>query len=878
MIINHNMMAMNTHRQLGVNNTNTQKSIEKLSSGLRINRAGDDAAGLAISEKMRAQIRGLDQASRNSQDGISMIQTAEGALGETQAILQRMRELSVQASNDTATSSDRSEMQKEIEQLKSEVDRIAFTTEFNTKKLLDGSLSATKALQGTKALSNSFNATDVEAASGAAKSGAAAVIKEAITGQDGAGYKLTGSNALTDAVVIKTGLNDAFDITINDQALANVKIAASGVGGYTRADFAAAVETAINNALTTATANEYHHQVNVTVDKSNKLVIQTKDNGSATSITVATPTAGTNGDARATMGFGDEYRTSSKGNGTVNATTNTVVTGTSDQLDITIGATAKTITLDAGTYDQAGYVSHIQGKIDAAFGQGALTVGLDGSNMTFTLAEGLRANDLAVDTTTNGAVNVGTVTVTAATTVASAATTAGVDVINGRTEGTVVSTGVNDTLKLTVDGGTTQSLTLSAGTYTTRQQLVDEINSKIDANLTLKGKVKASLDENDKIVFESSSTGTSSSVAVAGTAEAAIGRAATAGIITSTVNLAAGITAHATDNTLTFTLGTKASSLDLTTIAGIAASKDVSSNTLSKGIQEHLDTAFGDNAITVNIVSSGGSEYLQFTPNAGASAFTITGNGATQYIGAATSTATVGTAPTNTDTAGTDHIDASLGYGAQLVTLADTDGNSLGIEAGNVVTFSGTQNGHAFSTSVTVSANTTMQNLIDEMEKIDALKGASITLDTETGKLNIEGAAGSANELSNLKFEAVKSATDNAPVGAFNRVFNNIAVTQQAQDAKSDASLSMHIGANEGQTLAVDLNEMSSSSLNVRDIDVTTQEGAETAITVINNAIESVSAERSKLGALQNRLEHTIKNLDTSSENLTAAESSRSEA
>ncbi|WP_347491423.1 flagellin N-terminal helical domain-containing protein [Desulfoscipio sp. XC116] len=142
MIINHNIAALNTYRQLSGNNAIGQKSLEKLSSGLRINRAGDDAAGLAISEKMRAQIRGLDQAQRNAQDGISMIQTAEGNLNETHSILQRMRELADQAANDTNVSVDRNEIQKEINALTSEINRIGNTTEFNTQKLLDGGASA----------------------------------------------------------------------------------------------------------------------------------------------------------------------------------------------------------------------------------------------------------------------------------------------------------------------------------------------------------------------------------------------------------------------------------------------------------------------------------------------------------------------------------------------------------------------------------------------------------------------------------------------------------------------------------------------------------------------------------------------------------------
>ncbi|MEK5419756.1 flagellin [Paenibacillus odorifer] len=143
MIINHNVTALNTHRQLSSNTAATSKNIEKLSSGLRINRAGDDAAGLAISEKMRGQIRGLDQASRNSQDGISLIQTAEGALNETHSILQRMRELSVQGANDTNTAQDRVNIQDEVDQLGKEIDRIRETTQFNTKNLLDGSMDKT---------------------------------------------------------------------------------------------------------------------------------------------------------------------------------------------------------------------------------------------------------------------------------------------------------------------------------------------------------------------------------------------------------------------------------------------------------------------------------------------------------------------------------------------------------------------------------------------------------------------------------------------------------------------------------------------------------------------------------------------------------------
>ena len=138
MVVQHNLSAMNTNRQMGVVTSALQKSTEKLSSGYKINRAGDDAAGLSISEKMRSQIRGLNKASDNAQDGISLIQVAEGALNETHSILQRMNELATQAANDTNTATDRTAIETEMKQLTSEIERIRTTTQFNTQNLLDG--------------------------------------------------------------------------------------------------------------------------------------------------------------------------------------------------------------------------------------------------------------------------------------------------------------------------------------------------------------------------------------------------------------------------------------------------------------------------------------------------------------------------------------------------------------------------------------------------------------------------------------------------------------------------------------------------------------------------------------------------------------------
>lgn len=145
MKIMHNMQAMNSNRMLGVNTLAQAKSTERLSSGYRINRAADDAAGLTISEKMRAQIRGLAQASANAQDGISCVQTAEGALNEVEDMLQRMNELAVKSANGTNTSADREAIQKEVSALQEEISRVAESTEFNTQKLLNGDFAGNKA-------------------------------------------------------------------------------------------------------------------------------------------------------------------------------------------------------------------------------------------------------------------------------------------------------------------------------------------------------------------------------------------------------------------------------------------------------------------------------------------------------------------------------------------------------------------------------------------------------------------------------------------------------------------------------------------------------------------------------------------------------------
>lgn len=207
MRIQHNIAALNTHRNLGANQASAAKNLEKLSSGFKINRAGDDAAGLAISEKMRGQISGLDMASKNASDSISLIQTAEGALNETHSILQRMRELAVQSANDTNVSADRTALQSEVSQLTEEIDRIAKNTEFNTQKLLSGGFKTKKFQIGANE-GQSINLT---------------ISSMAVSGL---GIKVSGSGAMS--ISSQSGANKA--ITTINTAIEKVSSQRSNLG------------------------------------------------------------------------------------------------------------------------------------------------------------------------------------------------------------------------------------------------------------------------------------------------------------------------------------------------------------------------------------------------------------------------------------------------------------------------------------------------------------------------------------------------------------------------------------------------------------------------------------------------------------------------
>ena len=257
MRINNNISAMNTYSRLTSAQGAQSKSLEKLSSGLRINRAGDDAAGLAISEKMRGQIKGLNQSVRNAQDGISLIQTAEGALNETHSILNRMRELAVQSANDTNTNSDREEIQKEMNQLSQEVTRISANTEFNTQKLLTGGFDGKKLHIGA----NESQAMDVSIADMGSKAlGVGGVKSETVSikGLDGVKIRTDDASEWTISfATLKTDDSGATQGVVADDTAKTLTVTLGQAADTTNAittkysDLQGAIQTALTTASST---------------------------------------------------------------------------------------------------------------------------------------------------------------------------------------------------------------------------------------------------------------------------------------------------------------------------------------------------------------------------------------------------------------------------------------------------------------------------------------------------------------------------------------------------------------------------------------------------------------------------------------------------
>jgi len=784
MRINHNIAALNTYNKLSANQATTAKSLEKLSSGLKINKAGDNAAGLAISEKMRGQIRGLDQASTNANDAISLINTAEGALGETHSILQRMRELAVQSSNDTNVTIDRSEIQKEMNQLTSEINRIGNTTEFNTQKLLNGG--------GTeKALT--VNTITAGAGVGGVVGGAAmGTTDTAATWKTNIAGKASGSALLGSTSSIKFG-----DTTINFNVVAGSATATLDASSITS---------------TSATINISYSGAVTSGDIQDRIM----------SAFSGIKTAGGLSDVTISSGAGNQVIVTAGNNPHYNGNTFVVSGGLSAisvNSGITVGAGdgAANFGIDTLATSKAG-VAEV--KVSDA-----LAVGTSGDSQVFTF----KGISVTVSTASGA-----TTTSQSNTT----ATSANLVVASGMTSGAFATLLATTFESIKTQGGSaslikdfdfeaaTNTLKITAKTKTDDYQAIDLMRSANGApaseiiNTGAAAKV-AGVDE----VRGSFAFSIDESFEAIGSKVEILGQTFT------------GVTSGATGNQF---------------VVGTDAAEQAASLVKAMNSNEKISSRFD--------VSSDGAK-ITFKEKAQQA----TGTQLTR-----------GTVLDNEEIAGKSQfsIDESVAVGGKY----EIDG--VKIEVTDDTSHSGLANG----TAVLYNASTTQQ----AMNLANAINANS------TLKAKYEPATSSSNTIELLQKTGKTSMTETE--------------AKTGTNANEGFEANFQIGANTAQSLTVEVNDMRSLALgiagekeagkavakngseasftatkNVTDgttntgaeyaLDVSTHEKATAAVSVINDAIESVSAERSKLGSYQNRLEHTINNLGTSSENLTTAES-----
>jgi len=701
MRINHNVAAMNTHRQMGISESDGSKSMEKLSSGFRINRAGDDAAGLAISEKMRAQIRGLNMASKNSSDTISLIQTAEGALGETHSILQRIRELAVQSANDTNTDADRDELQAEVKQLKAEVDRIGNTTEFNTKKLLEGSAKGVAdEILGTSRINNN-------------------------------------SSLLLDAgKITKMGESIAEDKSWSfDGAYMLVRTNKEASGEYNPSNFM----------LVGPDGTQY------------KFVTPSRD----TTITEPDLKAGT-----------------------------IIAEVTSDPKAMSVGKLS--LAANFGGADTDGIII---GK--------ALT-GADISKVGANSVLAAGTSVTLADTKIIG-INSATETITY--------TTAG---------GLVYADTASPAVSVTIEAGKT--LTLTDGTVIrnegTGKFSIESGSLKVQADTVVGGTSGVAIN----IASQSVLTGASEAVAGA--------------VVTMAYNYKLGGTGPSTI-TNNITLGNNVN------LKSDQVTKLADGSILAKG----SNFAFGTGTNSVKVEVSGKELEVSYD-----SALGILKVGGEVVAAGKSITLEDGTVLTHTSTLGSSASTGLVSVEQGSVKLAqDIVPAAAGVKSYSVAKDSTLAAGSVLAVGTNLMAGTVISSP-------ETFMAGSITL--AAGGKNLQFSANAANALAAEYYKA--------DVGdSVTFIFSNY----QAPSSQLNDSVMTQIGANSGQTAFVSIGDMRAKALGVADIDVSTKWGAATAIETVNNALQKVSHQRSSLGAIQNRLEHTIKNLDTAAENLQAAES-----
>ena len=727
MRVYHNIPALFTYNALNGTNESLQKSINKLSTGLRINTAADDAAGLAISEKMRAQVTGLDMAVRNAQDGISMIQTAEGALNETHSIIQRMRELAVQAANDTLTANDRQVIQLEIDQLKEEVDRIASTTQFNKKKLLDGTASvlwSADKLETKAFVRGSLRQVDQFGQKAAAEGN----FKISINATPGQGqiqksdvFKIKHENVMMNVSVnTLEGVNDVEidGLPAGDYKLTLNRVNAAATGSASLVSYYGYSSLKVSLSTIAANANVLFEVV--AVDTSAKQVTfrgvsyVLDKNGNLTNYVDENIVVGTAG-IKGYTGLGVKlFLAGISGNNIKNA-------NEGDKLVYQVKA-AVTLSNIVATWSATI-------NSDWPLGWG----GKDGFNFAF--------NSIGVYNKT----------------------------VHFRTFYLNTTNGVTYEGDISARFGSLTSLT--AGETVTGASFTAAYVGQVAANDVMLRDLDRFWDANGRFLLEDPQTIT----------------------LIQGDGTKASVTLYATDTI--------------------------------RNVQEKLNAAIRDQLGQGQYVSSNADKFVTYvseedeasnTPEAVAGTFVIRSviagtNGEISFAG-----------------------DEDVIKALSLSVIQESKENEFRVSAQDA------HSGATVASNVKVTGNLLIGIVHPNVDvEFDPMADIAVSWNANTRQFDLAAESGT--------YETSLHLADNSTV--------------------------FQIGANESEDMGVDIGDMSARSLGIHRVLVTDRDSASRSITIIDSALDRVSNQRAKLGAYQNRLEHTINNLNTASQNLTAAES-----
>ncbi len=875
MRIYHNINSLTVMNSLAANESALSKSLYRLSTGLRINSAADDAAGLAISEKMRAQVRGLDQAVSNSQDGISMIQTAEGALNETHSILQRMRELTVQAANDTLASNDRQAIGLEINQLTEELDRIAATTSFNTKNLLDGSAAAITSSDkaSTKIFANGTvtNEGNYKITADLISAGTAQVQKSNVFTLAAAGAgEIDDLDVSQERVAevnfeVKTayvGASDDFTIKA-ELAIGSEVVTVNMVGSAiltdaeTTADNAGDIITALNNNADFAT-----YFTAEAGDNTNEIVITTNATyaGSDFSSSISLVDAGDGGDAQV-------FELSD-------------ITGTND-LNVVADTTQTT------------------GWIATAAANGADT----GKALT---SYAYSANIANVETVDGYGLSAGSYTISTT------------DAMAGAGDSHAELAGSSDTALTLTDAIPQNSVFGGDISFTSAQLQVSNVNTDDnqitfdisyqemdkDGNWT-SGTVQRTVadDGSEDLVFGNFTL----DAADYGTVAADFAKGQVFAFSASAADVATDDRITLSDGTATYSFTVDAGNFDAKEATGLRvyqydeAAGTVSEARLSVDTGAFIVTSASAATFDITEATAAGSVAKGDTALKDLAQFT-NGSGVSILANPQTVTIVQGDGQKATVTL---YGDDTLDQAAAKFNTAISEGLGQGAyvstsEADNFVKFiSSTEqtdnsNYSVEGTMVLSSAGAGKQGELNFIAEESVLKALGLVqiqgsqesrftvnvADAHTGDVVATGVTLTGNKLvgvvdSNIDVEFDKMAGSQI---AWNEVTKSWDISQSGTahntyvHIKGNSSY-FQIGANEGERMGIDLGNMSAASLGVNNVLVTDHQAASRSISIVDNALGRVSEQRGTLGAFQNRLEHTINNLRTASTNLTAAES-----